>query len=88
MLNSTLNIAEKKKISELKMQLSRLKWKGNKRLKNPKRKQLNNIKKLNMYANCNATERGQKKYIQAHKNKKKILITLQKKIQENMFVGF
>ena len=29
-----------------------------------------------------------KKYIQAHKNKKKILITLQKKIQENMFVGF
>ena len=62
MLNSTLNIAEKKKkISELKMQLSRLKWKGNKRLKNPNRKQLNNIKKLNMYANCNATERGQKK---------------------------
>ena len=43
------------------MQLSRLKWKGNKRLKNPNRKQLNNIKKLNMYANCNATERGQKK---------------------------
>lgn len=49
------------------MQLSRLKWKGNKRLKNPNRKQLNNIKKLNMYANCNAQKGVRKKYIHAHK---------------------